>query len=284
MQEYIQACPHHGMQDWLLIQSFYHGLFIESYHHLDAAAGGAFFSLNVKQAKELSEKMLKNQGWTDNHLQGTNNIQLVNSISLDSLLNRLDERANWKRDRATIEHYSKLRATTPYGHCHDAEYCRKRDVKSLLNDGGYGPPPPAKYLKWNMHDNKGNSPSYLHVNSSLEYLVFNQARINEKLHTMLLQHDKMLGKIHVELDNFTMSLKEELSFNKRLGNQVANFKSQVAYHEKVNAVTTRGGKATSDPPHPKPVSKKKSIEVVEVEEEALATPKTKVRTNPHEFL
>jgi len=25
-QEYISECPHHGMEDWLLIQSFYHGL------------------------------------------------------------------------------------------------------------------------------------------------------------------------------------------------------------------------------------------------------------------
>ena len=98
MQEYVQACPHHGMQDWLRIMSFYHGLFIEPCRHLDAAAEGAFFSLNVKQAKELIEKMVENQGWTNNHLQGTNNIQLFNSISLDSLLNMLDERANWKRN------------------------------------------------------------------------------------------------------------------------------------------------------------------------------------------
>jgi hypothetical protein len=184
----------------------------------------------VKQAKELTEKMVDNQGWTDNHLQGTNNIQLVNSTSLDSLLNRLDERANWKRDRVAIEHYSKLRAATPYEHCHDAKYCRKRDVKSLLNDGGYGPSPLATYPKWNLRDNKGNSPSHLLVNSSLEYLVSNQARINEKLHVMLLQHDKMLGEIHVKLDNFTMSLKEQFSFNKTLENQLGDFKSHVAYH------------------------------------------------------
>jgi len=56
----------------------------------------------VKQAKKLIEKIVENQGWTDNHLQGMNNIQLVNSISLDSLLNRLDERANWKRDELLL--------------------------------------------------------------------------------------------------------------------------------------------------------------------------------------
>ena len=49
-------------------------------------------------------------------------------------------------------------------------------------------------------------------------------------------------------------------------------------------MTTRGGKATRDPSFPEPISKKKSIEVVEVkEEETPATLKAKVRTNPHEF-
>ena len=26
IQEYIAACPHHGMEEWLIIQSFFHGL------------------------------------------------------------------------------------------------------------------------------------------------------------------------------------------------------------------------------------------------------------------
>ena len=26
LQEYIQACPHHGIEEWLIIQNFFHGL------------------------------------------------------------------------------------------------------------------------------------------------------------------------------------------------------------------------------------------------------------------
>ena len=37
--------------------------------HLDVAAGGAFFSLSVADAKTLIEKMVFNQGWSDNRLQ-----------------------------------------------------------------------------------------------------------------------------------------------------------------------------------------------------------------------
>jgi hypothetical protein len=50
------------MEDWLLIQNFYHGLVPLDRSHLDVAAGGAFFSLSVVDAKALIEKMVSNQG------------------------------------------------------------------------------------------------------------------------------------------------------------------------------------------------------------------------------
>jgi hypothetical protein len=37
--------------------------------HLDAAAGGAFFSLSVADAKTLIKKMASNQGWSNDRLQ-----------------------------------------------------------------------------------------------------------------------------------------------------------------------------------------------------------------------
>jgi len=69
MQEYVSACPHHGMEDWLLIQNFYHGLVPLDRSHLDVAASGAFFLLSAADAKTLIEKMVSNQEWSDNRLQ-----------------------------------------------------------------------------------------------------------------------------------------------------------------------------------------------------------------------
>ena len=37
--------------------------------HVDAAAGGAFFSLTIERATSLIEKMVSNQGWSDDRLQ-----------------------------------------------------------------------------------------------------------------------------------------------------------------------------------------------------------------------
>jgi hypothetical protein len=51
-----------------LIQNFYHGLVLLYRIHLDAAGGGAFFSLSVADVKTLIEKMVSNQGWSNDRL------------------------------------------------------------------------------------------------------------------------------------------------------------------------------------------------------------------------
>ena len=62
LQEYIQACPHHGMEEWLIIQNFFHGLNQQAKDHVDAAAGGSFLSLSldVVGAKTLIDKIASN--------------------------------------------------------------------------------------------------------------------------------------------------------------------------------------------------------------------------------
>ena len=55
LQEYILACPHHSMDEWIVLQSFYNGLMMTSRANIDAAAGGAFLDLTITKAKELIE-------------------------------------------------------------------------------------------------------------------------------------------------------------------------------------------------------------------------------------
>jgi len=69
LQECITACPHHGMDEWLVLQSFYNGLTMTSQAHIDAAAGGAFLDMTITKAKALVEKMVSNQGWSEERLQ-----------------------------------------------------------------------------------------------------------------------------------------------------------------------------------------------------------------------
>src|SRR6185312_4179810 len=69
LQEYILACPHHGMDEWLVLQSLYNGLTTTSQANIDAAAGGDFLDLTIAKSKALVEKMVSNQGWSDERLQ-----------------------------------------------------------------------------------------------------------------------------------------------------------------------------------------------------------------------
>jgi hypothetical protein len=71
------------MHGWFLIQIFYHKLKRTAHEHLDAVAGGAFFSQQVLAAKELIEKMVANQGWDGDHLQPrTRGVHQVDGIDM----------------------------------------------------------------------------------------------------------------------------------------------------------------------------------------------------------
>jgi hypothetical protein len=57
------------MDDCLVLQSFYNGLTQTARDHVDAAAGGAFFSLTPVRATSLIKKMVSNQGWSNDRFQ-----------------------------------------------------------------------------------------------------------------------------------------------------------------------------------------------------------------------
>jgi hypothetical protein len=100
------------MENWLLIQNFYHGLTNKARENLDAATGGAFMSLNINNAIALMEKMVSNQGWYVERLQlskkGKNTHRVkkevnVLSAKIDLLMKRLEEQANFKKDQWAIQ-------------------------------------------------------------------------------------------------------------------------------------------------------------------------------------
>jgi hypothetical protein len=48
------------MEEWFIIQSFYHGLICSAREHIDATARGSFFALSIEEARKLIEKMASN--------------------------------------------------------------------------------------------------------------------------------------------------------------------------------------------------------------------------------
>ena len=60
------------------------------------------------------------------------------------------------------------------------------------------------------------------------------------------------------MDSFSSTIKDQLSYNKKIESQLAQLAAALPFAtnlEKVNAITTRGGKCTRDPPYPTRVGK-----------------------------
>ena len=85
------------MDEWLVLQSLYNGLTMTSRANIDAAAGGAFLDLTIAKSKALVEKMVSNQGWSDEQLQprtkGMHTVKETDMITakLDLLIKKMEE-------------------------------------------------------------------------------------------------------------------------------------------------------------------------------------------------
>jgi len=62
----LRLCPHHGLEKWLIVQTFCNGLSYTTKMTVDAAAGGALMNKNYTTAYALIDDMAQN------HYQWTN--------------------------------------------------------------------------------------------------------------------------------------------------------------------------------------------------------------------
>jgi hypothetical protein len=93
-------CPHNGMENWLLMQTFYHGLSTNTSETMDATARGVFVPLTLTQATNLVEKMVPNQAWNEEcqpckKERGMHQLKEVYMLStkMDLIVKRLEDKA-----------------------------------------------------------------------------------------------------------------------------------------------------------------------------------------------
>ena len=185
----MAACPHHGMDDWLILQNFYNGLTPMSRDHLDAAAGGAFFSKTVQGAVDLIEKMVSNMGWSEEQLQtrqrGMHTVKETELLAakLDLLMKCLDDHE--KRPQDTVKALDSHVTCEVYdGTGHSGNDCpeTREEAMYMGNDNnGYRPQggqgwnhPRPYYQGGNNNGNFSNQPS-------LKDLIFAQAKTTDEL-------------------------------------------------------------------------------------------------------
>jgi hypothetical protein len=134
------------MEKWLLMQTFYHGLFTSTHDSVDATVGGAFLSLNLTDATALIEKMASNQSWNEEcvqpHKRGGGMHQLKEAdmvfVKLDLIMKKLQARDTMKKE---VMHISDSRMTyEEYGDVgHLGVNCPEfqEDVNYINNNNNY---------------------------------------------------------------------------------------------------------------------------------------------------
>jgi hypothetical protein len=76
------------MEEWFIIQSFYHGLIRSAWEHIDIARG-SFLALSIEEAHKLVEKMFSNHSWDEERTQ--TRIRNVHQLEeLDMLTTKID--------------------------------------------------------------------------------------------------------------------------------------------------------------------------------------------------
>jgi len=95
-KEMLRLCPHHSLEKWLIIHTFYNGLLYTTKIYVDAAAGGALMNKTYTTTYALIENMAQNHyQWTGERVITTSSPSKkeagMNEIySLDHLAAKVD--------------------------------------------------------------------------------------------------------------------------------------------------------------------------------------------------
>jgi glutaredoxin-related protein len=147
------------------MQTFYHGLFTSTRESVDAAARGAFLSLNLTDATALIEKMASNQSWNEEHVQpskrgGMHQLKEADMVSakLDLIMKKLEARDTMKKEvmhindsRMTYEEYRDI------GHLGVNCLEFQEDVNYINNNNSYRP----QQNQWNQQQRPNYQVNYL---------------------------------------------------------------------------------------------------------------------------
>ena len=115
--------------------------------HLDAAAGGDLFLLSVADAKTLIEKMVSNQGWSDDRLQpckrGMHSIKEIDMLAtkMDLLAKRVEhyEKVSAQETLKAMDSHMTCEVYGDVGHSGNSYPETQEDLNLVSTDKGFHP-------------------------------------------------------------------------------------------------------------------------------------------------
>ncbi|KAJ1270405.1 hypothetical protein BS78_06G050000 [Paspalum vaginatum] len=279
------------MEEWLSIQNFFHGLHQTAQEHLDAAAEGSFLSLSVAAARTLIEKMASNQGWrqerVNNKPRGVHHIDSTDMLAakMDLLLKKLED----IREAVPVQ---ALDSQMTCEHCgntsHMGNSCPgngSEDINFINNNSFNNSPCPQP--GWNLRPHlpfsgQGTSSGYQQFNKN----PFDEKAVNDSISKKFLPNNRILENMSLQMETLNSAMKNQLSFNKMLETQIAQLAAalpsptsgkllgqpEAPPKEHINAVTTRGGRSTQDPPHPRNAGREQEKPAEPEKEDQVAEP------------
>ena len=96
----LQSCPHHNLNDWMLVDSFYNALAPQSRALVDTGAGGTIIDMEPQEILELFERLAQQQQWSNREgSRGTGGRYEVDELAmmqakLDALQRQVDQQRN----------------------------------------------------------------------------------------------------------------------------------------------------------------------------------------------
>jgi hypothetical protein len=224
--------PHHDTEEWLIIQSFYHGLIRSVWEHIDATAGGSFFALSIEEACKLVEKMASNQSWdeecTQTRTRKVHQLEEVDmlTIMIDLLMKKLEnpslDHLKMVDARVTCEEYRET------GHMGINCPMVSEDVNFIGNSKNAFALIKASMLcgtnlvsHSNNRQQGGMGQNFNRSESSLMDIVWDQLRINLEVGKKLLVNDRILECIDSKMNSFIVAVQNQLNFNKVIETRIA---------------------------------------------------------------
>ncbi|XP_027181793.1 uncharacterized protein LOC113780176 [Coffea eugenioides] len=141
-RELQRRCPHHGLPDWLIVQTFYNGLTYPTKMHVDAVAKRALMEKSAEKAQQLIEEMTANNyQWANERgntrrTAGMLGVDTLNMLSakMDNVVKMLNSQVGSSSNQRVV-----VTCCTTCGGDYDDFMCSSSEQVQYLNNYNRSP-------------------------------------------------------------------------------------------------------------------------------------------------